>query len=87
MRLPCLVAALAFILTASACTPAPDLPPVQPYAAAALAKLHYKAVFVAGDDSLPLFDNAADGVETRLRERGAIASGARRRLSADLPVP
>lgn len=82
MRPPCLLAALAFILTASACTAAPDLPPVQPYAAAVLAKLHYKAVFVAGDGSLPVFDNAADGVETRLRERGALASGARQRLSA-----
>lgn len=74
--------ALALGMTVSACSAAPELPPAPPYDAAALAPMHYKAVLVAGDGSLPVFDNAVDGVAVRLRERGAVASGALQRLSA-----
>lgn len=77
-----LAIALAFVLTTSACAAAPERPPVQAYDAAALTTMHYKAVLVAGDGNLPVFDNAVDGIATRLRERGILASGALQRLSA-----
>jgi hypothetical protein len=49
-----------------ACTTTPDLPPVEQYDPAALSHLHYKAVLVAGDDSIPVFDNAVGDFEDRL---------------------
>lgn len=82
MLFPRLVAGLIGLLTASACAAAPDLPPVRPFDAAALATVHYKSVLIAGDDSLPVFDNAVDSVAARLRKHGAAAPGALQRLSA-----
>jgi hypothetical protein len=67
---------------ATACAPPPELPPVQPYDAATLAAIRYKVVLVAGDSSLPVFDNAVDGVAARLRERDGVAQGDFQRLSA-----
>lgn len=74
--------ALALGMTVSVCNAAPELPPAPPHDAAAAAPMRYKAVLVAGDGSLPVFDNAVDGVAARLRERGVVASGALQRLSA-----
>lgn len=74
-------AALVILMAASACLAARDLPPVRSYDAAALAAKHYRAVLVAGDDSLPVFDNAAKGVAIWLQRQGAVASGALQRLS------
>lgn len=73
--------ALIVLMAASACLAARDLPPVQSHNAAAPATTHYRAVLVAGDDSLPVFDNAADGIAIWLRRQGAVASGALQRLS------
>lgn len=39
------------------------------------AAIPYKAVLIAGDGSLPVFDNAVSGVGRRLRERGGAAAG------------
>ena len=52
----------------------PSLPPVQPYDAATLAATRYKAVLVASDGRLPVFDNAVEGVASRLREGGLSAA-------------
>ena len=46
--------AVLIVLAVSGCATAPELPPVQPYGAAALAKVRYKAVLVAGDGCLPV---------------------------------
>lgn len=58
---------------------------------AAAAPAPYKAVLIAGDGSLPVFDNAMDGVAVDLRRAGAAAdivrlsgSGAGRALPATL---
>jgi len=82
MLFPRLIAGLVGLSIASACAAVPDLPPVQPFNAAAHATIHYRGVLIAGDDSLPVFDNAVDGVAARLREHGAAAPGALQRLSA-----
>jgi len=73
--------ALVILMAAPACLAARDLPPVQSHDAAAPATTHYRAVIVAGDDSLPVFDNAADRVAIWLRRQRAVASGALQRLS------
>ncbi len=70
------------ILAISACAAAPGRSTVPPRHAAAPAKMRYKAVLVAGDGRLPVFDNAVDGVAARLRERGGVAPGGLQRLSA-----
>jgi len=82
MLFPRLVAGLIGLFTASACTATPNLPPVQPFDAASLTTIHYKSVLIAGDNSLPVFDNAVDGVAARLREHGAAAPDALQRLGA-----
>ena len=51
--------ALAFL---AACAP----PPAQPRDAASLGMGRYKAVLVAGDGSLPVFDDAVEGLARRL---------------------
>ena len=63
----------AAVLLPVACAAPPDLPPVAPYSPAALNAVQYKAVLVAGDGSLPVFDNAVDSVATRLKRSSAIA--------------
>ena len=62
------------------CTAGPVLPPVTIYEAPELAALQYKAVLVAGDGGLPVFDNAVAGVAARMQS-GLVASGMQR-LSA-----
>ena len=57
----------AVILALSSCAAAPTLPPVEPYSAAELGTVRYKAVLAAGDSSLPVFDNAVAAVADRLR--------------------
>jgi hypothetical protein len=79
------------------CSPQPDPPlaasavaaqaPVfvtvrPPPAAARPAPMTYKAVLVAGDGRLPVFDNAVQGVEARLRAAGAGGRADIQRLSA-----
>jgi hypothetical protein len=76
----------AFTLLTGACMAAPDLPPVKPYDAAALSAVRYKAVLVAGDGRLPVFDNAVEGVARRLRERAAVPEDDIQRLSASSSV-
>jgi hypothetical protein len=46
----------------------------------------YKVVLVAGDNSLPVFDNAVAGVEARLLDRGAVRMRDIQRLSATASV-
>lgn len=57
-------------LLPAACAVAPDLVPVSAYGPAALGAVRYKAVLVAGDGSLPVFDNAVDAMADRLRRGG-----------------
>lgn len=73
-------AAIVLAVLAGAAAPAPF--PAQPHGAAAQARMRYKAVLVAGDGRLPVFDNAVEGVAARLRKRGAVAPGGLQRLSA-----
>ena len=63
----------AAVLIPVACAAPPDLPPVLPYSPAALTAIQYKAVLVAGDGSLPVFDNAVDSIATRLKRSSAVA--------------
>lgn len=56
-------------------------PPAQPYGQGASAPMGFKAVLIAGDASLPVFDNAVASVAARLRERG-VAEDDIQRLSA-----
>ncbi len=81
-----LVQALAACLLAAACAPMPDLPPVQPYDVAALAATRYKAVLVAGDGRLPVFDNAVEGMASHLREGGLSAADVQRLSAAPAVV-
>ena len=73
---------LMLVLFGSACAAAPELPPVQPLDAAALASVRFKAVLVAGDGRLPVFDNAADAMADLLKGRGATVPNGLQRLSA-----
>lgn len=79
-KLPRLTALI--VLAVLACAAAPEPARAQPHGAAALARMRYKAVLVAGDGRLPVFDNAVEGIAARLRKRGAIAPGGLQRLSA-----
>ncbi len=81
-----LVQALAACLLAAACAPMPNLPPVQPYDAATLAATRYKAVLVAGDGHLPVFDNAVEGMASRLREDGLSVADVQRLSAAPAVV-
>ena len=74
--------ALSLGMTVSVCAAALGRAPAPTDDAAAAAPTRYKAVLISGDGSLPVFDNAVDGVAARLRERGVVASGALQRLSA-----
>ena len=62
--------ALLAALLPAACAVVPDLAPVPAYSPAALGAVRYKAVLVAGDGSLPVFDNAVDAMAERLRRGG-----------------
>ena len=63
MRRPVRVALLCLAMAAA----------LLPAAAAPAATAPYKAVLIAGDGSLPVFDNAMDGVAADLRRAGAAA--------------
>jgi len=69
----------------AACEAAPVLPPVPAYAAPTLAELQFKAVLIAGDGGLPVFDNAVQQVALRLQRRGMPAEDIRQ-LSARIPA-
>ncbi|MBV9654070.1 MAG: hypothetical protein JOZ42_05860, partial [Acetobacteraceae bacterium] len=73
----CAVLALALLAGGgSGCAARPATP------AEAGGDLRYAAVLVAGDASLPVFDNAAESVAKRLVAGGAVAPDRLRRLSA-----
>ena len=72
----------AMALTLAGCATMPDLPPVPPYDAAALQRMSYRAVLVAGDASIRAFDNAADRLAEDLALRGATVPGEVHRFSA-----
>jgi len=75
--------ALIIPLLLAACeTPPPELPTTQPYDADAPAATRYKVVLIAGDGSLPVFDNAVESVAARMRERNSVAADDIQRLSA-----
>ena len=59
--------AFLFAALLSACAAPVELPPVPFYDAPSLAGTHWKAVLVAGDATLPVFDNAVQRWQTRLR--------------------
>lgn len=65
---------LAVLALVSACAAVPELPPVPSYGADMLAGLETKAVLIAGDDSLVVFDNATAGLRRRLMDRGVAVS-------------
>jgi hypothetical protein len=66
-----------------ACAPPPDAGvSAEPTAASAPAATTYKAVLIAGDGRLRVFDNAVTSVGRRLRDRGGSAPGDIQRLSA-----
>jgi len=52
------------------CASAPRLPPVPQYTPAQLKTLHWRAVVVAGDGALRVFDNAVARMAGWLRQRG-----------------
>lgn len=63
----------------------PDVLPPDVTRIVAPGATHYKVVVVAGDGRLPVFDNAVDGIEARMRER-ASDPGDIQRLSAAAAV-
>ena len=69
-------------LLVGACATGPELPPVVRYSPELLAHLQYKAVLVAGDGSLPVFDNATRAMQGRLIA-GGLEPRDIHRLSAD----
>lgn len=72
---------LSVTILLAACAQAPALPPVQPYTMVQLDNLRYRAVLVAGDGSLPVFDNAVEGMVSYLRTHG-VPDSSMVRLSA-----
>ena len=54
----------------------------QPSGTDAPSRSHWKAVLVAGDASLPVFDDAVEDMAARLRERDGVPPGDIQRLSA-----
>lgn len=75
----------AALVLLGACAASPTLPPVPAYGAAAQAATRYKAVLIAGDSSLPVFDNAVEAMASILQRRGGTV-GDVQRLSADPAV-
>jgi hypothetical protein len=69
-----------------ACADMPALPPVPHYDQAQLAATRMRAVLVAGDAGLPVFDNAVDTMATWLRTRAGVEPGGITRLSASPAV-
>lgn len=61
-------------------------PPAQPYEEGGPAPAGYKVVLVAGDRSLPVFDNAVRSMAARLRQRGLAAADIRRLSAAPAVV-
>ena len=74
----------AFALSAmvAACASKPNLPPVASYDLATLAMTRYKAVLIAGDGSLPVFDNAVAAIADGVLKRGGVSGASVQRLSA-----
>ena len=59
------------VLLLAGCAAPPELPPVPRYEASVLQQTRYRAVLVAGDASIPVFDNATDRLAAGLAARGA----------------
>lgn len=72
---------LLVLLLVTACATAPELPAVPTYAPEALTSLRFQAVLLAGDSSLPVFDNATGALQNRLSDR-QVLPGDIKRLSA-----
>jgi hypothetical protein len=77
---------LAGILAFAACADVPALPPAPQYDQAQLEAIQMRAVLVAGDPGLPVFDNAAAGMGAWLRTRAGVAPDGITRLSASPAV-
>ena len=60
------VLGIVLLMLAACAQPMPDLPPVPNFAADMLDALRFKTVLIAGDSSIPVFDNAVDGMAQRL---------------------
>ena len=76
-----LIAVLALVFQAACVSPS-HLPPVPEYSQAALDKLRFKAILVAGDPSVLAFDNAAKRFADDLIGRGRLSTEDVRRLTA-----
>lgn len=72
---------LVFVLCLTACADTPSLPPVSQYTPQQLAALHWRAVLVAGDGHLQVFDNATSRMRAWLHDN-AVPAADITRLSA-----
>jgi Peptidase C13 family len=61
---------LGAVIGVVACAAAPELPPVPRYTPAQLASVHWRAVLVAGDGRLRVFDDAVASMADWLHQRG-----------------
>ena len=61
---------LGAVIAVVACAAAPELPPVPRYTPAQLASVHWRAVLVAGDGRLRVFDDAVASMADWLHQRG-----------------
>ena len=60
------VAGIMLLILTACAQPSPVLPPVPNYPADILDAMRFKTVLIAGDSSIPVFDNAVDGIARRL---------------------
>ena len=81
-RLTAIFACIGLLSATAACARTPEPPRAQISGAGMPAMPGWKAVLVAGDGSLPVFDDAVAGVAARLRQRDGVAPGDIQRLSA-----
>ena len=61
---------LGAVIAVVACAAAPELPPVPRYTPAQLASVQWRAVLVAGDGRLRVFDDAVASMADWLHQRG-----------------
>ncbi len=81
-RVAAIFAWIVLLSTAASYARPPDPPHRQMSVAETPSLPGWKAVLVAGDDSLPVFDDAVAGVAARLQERDGVAPEDIQRLSA-----
>ncbi len=81
-RVTAVLACTGLLYAAAAWAHPPEAPRPEISGAGTPAMLGWKAVLVAGDGSIPVFDDAVAGVAARLQERDGVAPGDIQRLSA-----